>query len=98
MRNHHRIKKVRDYFLNNPNKTLQEIADDLNECKSVVSEILSITDYFILPILNEENTFFLFSELFEKKILTDPYKIIKNGYDFSEKEKTFLRGYGFKFH
>lgn len=93
-----KIKKVREYFLENPNKTIYEIAEDLGICKSEVSECLSHVDYYLVPSLNTENTYFLFGAVNEKKLITNYEKIVENAYDFNTREKDFIRGYGFKFN
>jgi hypothetical protein len=91
------IKKIRDYFLKNPNKTIQEISNELGYSKSWVGEVLDNKEYNIIPSLNTENLYFLFGSILEKSVKTDPYKLVINSFDFNEKEKTFLRSYGFKF-
>ena len=91
-------KRVRAYFLENPNLTMREMAKNLKLDVSSVGFALDSIDYKIVSSLTESNTYFLFTDFLEKKVITDPYKIVQNGYDFNDKERVFLKGWGFKFN
>lgn len=91
------IAKIRKFFLKNPNLTLEQIAKELNIDKSTVQIALSNENLSVVASNNEGNVYFLFTDFLEKKIVTDSKKNVKNTSDFNYYEKTFLRGYGFKF-
>ena len=93
----HTKKRVRNYFLENPNLSVVKIAEALKLDKSVCYFALERNEFHIMASLSEANLYFLFNEFQEKKVITDPEKNIKNGVDFSEAEKVFLRSWGFKF-
>lgn len=90
-------KRVRAYFLENSNLTMREIAKNMNLDVSTIGFALDSVDYKVVSSLIEANTYFLFTDFLEKKVITTPEKHVENGIDFSEKEKVFLRGWGFKF-
>ena len=90
-------KRVRAYFLENSNLTTLEIANNLKLNVTNVNLALDSVDYKVVSSLIEANTYFLFTDFLEKKIITTPDKYVENGIDFNEKEKAFLRGWGFKF-
>lgn len=93
----HIKKRVRSYFLENPNLSVIKIAEALKLDKSVCSLALDRKEFHITASLSEANLYFLFNEFQEKKVITTPDRIIKNGFDFAEAEKVFLRSWGFKF-
>jgi hypothetical protein len=90
-------KRVRAYFLENSNLTMREIAYNLKLDPSTIGFALDSIDFHIVSSLNESNIYFLFNDFQEKKVITDPYKNIQNGFEFNQKEKVFLKGWGFKF-
>ena len=93
----HTKKRVRSYFLENPNLSVVKIAEALKLDKYVCYLALDRKEFHITASLLEANLYFLFNEFQEKKITATPDRIIKNGFDFSEAEKIFLRSWGFKF-
>jgi hypothetical protein len=94
----HLSKRIKDLHLQNFSLTPIEISEILNCSYTHVCECLDYKhDYKIVKGLCVENEYFLFTDILEKKIITDSEKTIKNGYDFNNNEKVYLRGYGFKF-
>lgn len=89
--------KVRKSFVSNPNQSIYSIAKDFNISPNYVSELLENKELDVVKSLTESNVYFLFTEILEKKILTTPENIILNGFDFSQKEKDYLKTFGFKF-
>lgn len=90
-------KRVRSYFLQNPNLTMLQMAENLKLNFSTVGFALDSIDFNIVSSLNEPNVYFLFNDFQEKKVTTDPYKNVINVFEFNQKEKVFLKGWGFKF-
>lgn len=91
------IAKIRKFFLENSDLTLEQIAKELNIDKSTVQIALSNENLSVVASEHEGNVYFLFTDFLEKKIVTDSEKNVKNTPDFNYYEKTFLAGYGFKF-
>jgi len=84
--------------LQNPFMPIIEIANNLKCAYSTACEYLyNENNYKVVKGLCVDNEYFLFTDLLEKKITSDNDRFIKNGLDFNEKEKTYLRGFGFKF-
>lgn len=52
----------------------------------------------VVPSLNTENVYFLFTQMFEKTIITDQYKRIKNLQDFTVEERNYLQTNKFKIY
>jgi len=90
------ISKVRKYFLNNPNDTLDEIAERFNISKSTASVYLTNKDDLnIVKSLNEANLYFLFNNITERKICTEKDgRTIVNSYDFNFEEKRYMKSFG----
>lgn len=95
--NRHTVSKVRKHFLNNPNDTLEDISNKFNLTKSTVGSYLTNKDNLnIVPSLNESNLYFLFSNIMERKIVTETNgRTITNSYDFNFEDKTFMSSFGF---
>lgn len=78
--------------------SLKEISEELNCSYTYVCDVLNYKDNFnLVKGLNNENEYFLFTDILEKKLITTPEKRILNGYDFNNNEKVYLKGFGFKF-
>jgi len=90
------ISRVRKYFFNNPDKTLDEIAERFNICKSTASVYLTNKDDLnIVKSLNEANLYFLFNNITERKICTEnDGRTIINAYDFNHDEKRYMKSFG----
>jgi hypothetical protein len=99
MRSHaHLNKRVKDMHLQNPFLSITEISEKLGCSYLTVCGYLEHKDnYKLVKGLNIENEYFLFTDVLEKKIISTPDKKIENGFEFNANEKTYLRGYGFKF-
>lgn len=91
------VNKIRTYYLSNCNKSIKEIAKDLNLSKHEIAKALEKKDLFIVPSLNVENLFFIFNGILEKELKVDLSKTVLNEDNFNSVEKTFIRSYGFKF-
>ena len=91
------IAKIRKCFLENSDYTLEMIAAKLSIDKSTVQIALSHENLNVVASKHEANVYFLFTDFLEKRIETDLEKKVKNTPDFNDYEKTFLRGYGFRF-
>ncbi len=91
------IAKIRKCFLENSDYTLEMIAAKLSIDKSTVQFALSHENLNVVASKHEANVYFLFTDFLEKRIETDLKKKVKNTPDFNDYEKTFLRGYGFRF-
>lgn len=89
-------KKVREYFLENSNLSVEKIAKNLNISETSCGMALEQDDFYITSSLCEANLYFLFNDIQEKKIITDENKNIINYQDFSDKEKKYLKGWCFK--
>ena len=89
--------KIRTYYLANCNKSIKEIAKDLNLSKHAIAEALEKKDLFIVPSLNVENLFFIFNGILEKQLKVDLSNTVLNEDNFDSIEKNFIRSYGFKF-
>jgi hypothetical protein len=86
--------KIRKYYLNNPNYTLQQIANHFNLSKSTISELLSKNDMYIVASLYRENRFYLFNRNFEKEIKTDNDNYVINSEILTHQEKIFIKFFG----
>ena len=91
------IAKIRKCFLENSDYTLEMIAKKLDIDKSTVQIALSHENLNVVASKHNGNVYFLFTDFLEKRIETFEKKKVKNTTDFNEYEKTFLRGYGFRF-
>lgn len=90
-----KIKEIRAYFLENPTKEPIELCEDLKVDLNTVLEVIKNHNYNIVASLHFPNTYFLFTDFFEKTILTDHTKKITNTENFTGKEKMYLLSWGF---
>jgi hypothetical protein len=51
---------------------------------------------FVVPSYCEENLFFVFDSISERKLHTDSENVVLNGYHFNQAEKEQIRKLGFK--
>jgi hypothetical protein len=95
--NYRKRKEVRQVFIDNPNLSIYSISEIVGLSPTQVSEYLNNDSLYLTASLSESNLYFLFTSILEKRVVTDPFKNVRNGYQFSQKEKDFLRSYGFNF-
>jgi hypothetical protein len=95
--NYRKRKEVRQVFIDNPNLSIYSISEIVGLKPTQVAEYLNNDSLYLTASLNESNLYFLFTSILEKRVVTDPFKNVRNGYHFSQKEKDFLRSYGFNF-
>jgi len=88
--------RIRRYYLANCNKSIKEIAKDLQLNYDTIARALEKKDLFIVPSLNEENLYFIFNGILEKELKVDLSNAVLNEENFNSVEKTFIRSYGFK--
>lgn len=95
--NHIAKSRVRKYFLNNPNNSLEELSNKFELPKSTIQGYLTNKEELnIVASQNESNLYFLFSNLMERKIVTEnDGRTIINSFDFNFNEKIFMRSFGF---
>ena len=94
-------KKVSQYFLQNPDNTLDQAAKDLNIPKStvqglVVDEVREARCIYIVPSLSCENEFHVFNGINERVLYTNYKNEVKNAEIFNYYEKIEIRRRGFK--
>jgi hypothetical protein len=93
--------KVSQYFLQNPDNTLDQAAIDLKIPKSTIQNL--VADEFkesrciyIVPSLSCENEFHVFNGINERVLYTNYKNEVKNGEIFNNDEKRDIRRKGFK--
>jgi hypothetical protein len=93
--------KVSQYFLQNPDNTLDQAAKDLKIPKStiqglVADEVRESRCIYIVPSLSCENEFYVFNGINERVLYTNYNNEVKNGEMFNSDEKREIRHKGFK--
>ena len=87
-------KQVNDYFVENPNTTLNELATMFNVSETFAANAIELENYNLVPSLNVENRYFLFTNFLEKIVECTSDKLVLNFTDFTSKEKMFLKNNG----
>ena len=87
-------KHINDYFVENPNTKLNELAIMFNVSETFVANAIELENYNLVPSLNIENRYFLFTNFLEKVVECTSDKLVLNFTDFTSKEKMFLRNNG----
>jgi len=89
--------RVRKVYADNPNYSIYTISEITGVSSSQVADYLSNNDLYLTPSFSEANIYFLFTSILEKKIITDIDKNVQNGFQFSQKEKDFIKSFGLTF-
>jgi len=92
--------RISQYFLQNPDSTLDEASVDLKIPKStlqglVVKEFEESRQIYIVPSLARENEFYVFNGINERVLYTNYKNEVKNWEIFNVKEKKEIRSKGF---
>lgn len=90
------------FYINFPEYSQLDIAEHFKISGPTVTRILKMERLkervlFIVPSLSQENTFYLFDEIVEKKFIVDNAKFVFPKTIFNSFEIEYLQKMGFKF-
>lgn len=94
-------KVISQYFLQNPDSSLDQASIDLKIPKSTIQGIVAnefeeSRHIYIVPSLACENKFYVFNGINERVLYTNYKNEVKNWEIFNVKEKKEIRNKGFK--
>ena len=90
---------VLKYFIDNPDATIDNCSEKLGIPRGTVQKICANDadrSLHVVASLHEENLYFVFNGITERKIKTDNELFVLNAYNFSQSELSSIRKYGFK--
>lgn len=90
------------FYINRNNYSIDDIAEHFDIHVQSVFKIIRKQKqieriYFVVPSLSQENTFYLFDEIVEKKFIVDNSKFVFPANIFNQFENEYLQSQGFKF-
>lgn len=96
-----RVQIVNQYFLQNPDDSLDQASDELGIPKGtiqniVAKEVRESRCIYIVPSLSCENEFHVFNSINERVLYTDYKNEVKNIGSFNKDEIKVIRHKGFK--
>jgi len=91
------------YHIGNPDATLETVGTIFKTSKHTVSVVLTkyynskTNKIFVVPSLQEENTFFAFNDINERKFTVNMFGLVDERHQFTRNERKQLEEVGFSF-
>jgi hypothetical protein len=94
-------RQIVEYSKKHPDLTLKQLGKLFDKSESCIQRIMVEARNYEIPIFVvasecEENLYFVFNGINERKLHTDFDKFVLNGYHFNQAEKEQIRKLGFK--
>lgn len=91
---------VLKYFIDNPDATIDNCSEKLGIPRSTVQNVcandVSTRKLHVVASRIEENLYFVFNGVTERKLITDNELFVLNAYNFSYYELKYIQKCGFK--